>query len=131
MVSEKDKLVTYALLGQMMQDDIKQRQAAFDATQPALNSVESTAAEVIQAAVVRQFNARFEKLKAEGKRFENMDVLELRLWAPDSHCALMQLHQYLMDEYGVFFKLASSSGMMELIPGKLYFIVVVVGKMEL
>jgi hypothetical protein len=96
-----------------------------------LNEEESTIANLLQSTMQKTFNNRMEEMKKEGADFKDMDVLELRIWAPDLKCAMMQVHDYLMKEYGVFFRVGLSSGLLPIAKDKLFYISIVVGKMRL
>jgi hypothetical protein len=130
MADAKDELVTMMMLGQMAKEMFQARQAEFDRSNPSMNEAESQAADLVQSGMQRIFNRRLEELKKEGKDFKGMDVLELRLWAPDVQCVLMQLHDYLTEEYGLFHHIALSSGIIPLAKNKLFYISLVIRKMK-
>lgn len=131
MVDAKDKLANMLLLGQIAKDILEKRQAAFDASNPCMTETESRVADLLQGTMKQQFDKRLEELKNEGADFKDMDVLELRIWAPDIKCAMMQTHDYLMKEYGVFFNIGLSSGLVPIAKDKLFYVSLVVGKMRL
>lgn len=126
-----DKLSTILMLGGIAKDIFDKRQAEFDKSNPTLNAAESQAADLVQHMTQRQFNRRMDEQIKAGVEYKDMDILELRLWAPDFKCAMVQLHDYLMQEYGVLFNIGLSSGIVPLAKDKLFFIAIVVGRLRL
>jgi hypothetical protein len=131
MTDATDKFATMMLIGQMAKEMFQARQAEFDRSNPCLDEAESSTADLLQHAMQVSFNSRMEEQKREGADYKGLDVLELRIWAPDTQCALMQIHDHLTKEYGIFPKIALSSGLVPLVPNKLYYISLVIGKMDL
>jgi len=124
------ELETMMMLGQIAKTMLEARQAEFHKSNPHMNEAESKAADLLQSMVQKKFDQIIEKNKKEGFDFSGMDVLELRLWAPDAKCVLMQLHDYLMKEYGLFHHVALSSGIVMIAKDKLFFISLVIKKMS-
>jgi hypothetical protein len=122
-----DKLETMLMIGQMAKNMFEARQAAFMKSNPYLTETESTAADLLQRFIVADFNKKVEEKK---KELDGMDLLELRLWAPDAKCALMQLHEYITKEYGLFPVIGLTSGMAMIAKDKLFFIAIAIRKIK-
>ena len=126
-----DRLTNMMVVGQLIGDALKAEQAAFDASDPHMDEVESRVADLVQKAASDEFE---EKIKSTKKTqpglLKGMDIIELRLWAPHDKCALATIHHWLLDEYGIMFKIGASSGIRMLCPNKLFYITLAVRKME-
>jgi hypothetical protein len=125
-----DKLTAHMLLGQVIKEQLDEQQAQFDKSHPTLSSLETEVADVMQGAAQKKFNRMITESECNGTDFAGMERVELRLWAPDKRCALMQVHEYMMTEFGVFNHICISTGLIPLAPCKLYFIAVVIGRAD-
>jgi len=131
MVTEKDKLINQVTLGLLIKEGYKAKQAAFDASNPAMTATEKSAADTAQEFIKKEFENNIEKQQKEGHNFDGYDFLELRIWAPDIKCAMVQVHDQLMHDYGVFFQMIMSSGLREICRNKLFYVALLVKKMDL
>lgn len=125
MIDSVDKLETMLALGQLAKQMFEARQAAFDRSNPYMTETESRVADMLQKVVKEEFDAKVEKNK---KDLIGMDIIELRLWAPDAKCALLQLHDYITKEFGIFTTIGLSTGLKMIAADKLFYIAVAVRK---
>jgi len=123
-MSAKDKLVSDLLLGQVFGDILRQKQAEFDAANPSLTKTESSVANKRQLAIKRGFDQKVEKFQKEGHGFSDYESIELRLWAPSIQCAMTQVHDFLQKEFGLFYHIVLSTGLVEVCLGKLFYIAI-------
>jgi RNA binding exosome subunit len=131
MADDRTRLETMLIIGQMAKNMFEARQAEFDRSNPHMTEDESKAADLLQHIIQEDFSRKIEKNKEEGADFNGMDLLELRIWAPDAKCALVQIHDHLTKEYGLFPHIALSSGIQMIAKDKLFFISVLVRKMAM
>ena len=116
-----DKLTMMMVVGGMIHDDLKKRQAEYDTfPQPTFTDAENKGMEILMGIYRAQLD---EKKVPKGR-----DILELRLYAPDQQCAMMQLHDWLMKEYGVFMDLGPSTGIKLVHPSGVWYIKFAVAK---
>lgn len=116
-----DNLTTMMVVGGLIRDVLKGRQAEYDALpQPKFTDAEHKGMEMLIGVHGNTFN---EKKVPKGR-----DILELRVYAPDQQCAMTQLHDWLMKEYGVFMDLGPSSGLQLIHPSGVWYIKFAVAK---
>lgn len=93
----------------------------------------ATVEELDLAKTIQQFvKQRFDEAMNSEKKLENiykgMEVIELKLKVRGKIDAGMQVHKFKIDNFGYFTKIGPSSGLVCLIPQKLYYIIFVIGK---
>jgi len=128
---KRDVVRDFALdmaIGTAIKDALEEAQQAYDANRPVLNKTQCMIADMIQVEADKLYDGNYKKFKAAGRDMKGMDEIAVRLWSPVAECALVQLNDYLMKEYGLFPSLGPSSGLQALIPGVVYYIKFMAGK---
>lgn len=118
-------------VGVILNASISRQQVEFDKLNPVMQKEESELATFLQAAAYYKFDMALSKYKKEGGDIAEADILELRVWAPNIHCAMMNVHDQLTKEYGIFFTILLSGGLISICPGKLFYVALLVRKMDL
>jgi len=119
------------VVGSLIRDALKADQNAFDKSNPCMDEAESRTADLIQKIASDEFEEKIKAIKkTQPGLLKGMETIELRLWAPHDKCALATIHHWLLDEYGIMFKIGASSGIRMLCPNKLFYITLAVRKME-
>lgn len=114
------------IFGMLMVDTVKEQQREFDNRVKPLSKYQTCIADDLEAFIYKKFTSSINK--------ENIptgaEELQLRLHAPNKACALLQLHDFITENFGFLPQHGPSSGLQELIPGRLYYIVLWVKKLE-
>jgi hypothetical protein len=123
-----DELSAIVTLGNIAKSIFEERQRIFDESNPYLTDKEAIVAKVLQGVIKDRFDAKLKK--KDSKDLKGMDIIELRLWAPDVKCAMVQLWEYITKEYGLFHRIAESSGLLPIAMNKLFYIVFAIRTLE-